>query len=779
MVLLSSQPSQIKIEFTTILQDQIGEFLGNVLTSNNNNMPQRNDLSDADETDIKKKKRKRSISRDSSEMSKTSTTGKRKSPSQASTPRKSQKVASSDAGKNVIKIPVGGQLGALTNVSRNLNQPSPAKKPRTSKSKSKTNSQTSTSGGTRTSDVSGVPIPASRRALIQGIPISASATSVPASMTPPTGQGFISLAAKGSSVIKPAVSQSYLTMSGVGAPSIIKTGSGSVQYIIKPQSQRHIPVPIGMSVPTGAVNQTSSSAAQAASSVSSSGIRYTSLAQSPTSPFTSILSLKGQNNTGTPQGVTAATAAITKPVISMSSPSLALSAATTGARVLSTGGTTQQSEAMKKVTQGKPFVSQVFTSLPQHMVSSSGMTALAQLSSASTTTKTTPSTSHINTSQLSSTAHSHLLKSTNVSQAISATVNPSQQSSVVQMSSSKPVQITSSRPVGNPSQIRYIVGSPSTSQAASSLQGTVQGSAQGNFVRTVAGSLPGRSVSQVATVAKASPQVLTSQQISNIRALSASTPGSASQQRASPSTTTQGAAQSTRIQNLSGKGALTRTFVLTTASATGVRSSSPQTSTSSPKPQVYKPGITAVTHVLTSSSRSATGSPKPQGNVTQTLTPASVMLKGGTVVSMQSLLARLPHGTKVITSNSSDGNGNVYVVGNVLTQVQNPANRPKTEVVGPKPSGSTAAAGNASTKATAPLKGTVISVSIPTSTVQGTAQTPHATSQAARQPSKPMTSQNVTQSKDGIKQISEAVSTSMRTEGKTEKPKDAGTGSQK
>lgn len=703
-------------------------------------------------------------------MSKTGTSGKRKSPSQAATPKKSQKVASSDAGKSVIKIPVGGQLGALSNANRGLSQPSPAKKPRTSKSKSKANTQTNTSGGTRTSDVSSVPIQASQRAFIQGIPISASSTSVPASMTQPAGQGFISLAAKGSGVIKPTGSQSYLTMSGVGPPSIIKTGAGSVQYIIKPQSQRHIPVPIGMSS-AGAVNQPTSSATQPVSGVTSSGIRYTSLAQSPTSPFTSILNLKGQNTAqGIQQGAAVASSATatTKPMVSMSPSSMAFTAATTGGRVLSSIATSQQLEAAKRASQGKPHVGQVFTSLPQHMVASSGMSALAQLSSASATS-TTPSTSH-----------SNLVKSTNVLQARSSAVNPSHQS-VVQMSSStgqvsKPVQMTGSRALGNPSQIRYIVGSPSTSQAASNLQGTVQGSSQGTYVRTVAGSLQGRPVSQVATVAKASPQVLTSQQMSNIRALSGSTPGTVSQQRANPSATTpqQGTMQTTRIQNMSGKGGLTRTFVLTTASATALRSSSPQTSTAS-KPQVYKPGSTAVTHVLTSSSRSATGSPKPQGNVTQTLTPTSVMLKGGTVVSMQSLLARLPHGTKVITSNSSDGNGNVYVVGNVLTQVNNPANRPKSEVVGQKVTGSTAgttSAGNATVKTTAPGKGTVISVSIPTSTMQGATQTHHVTSQASRQPSKPMTSQDVSQSREEIKKIGEAVSTSVGTEGKIEKPRD-------
>lgn len=95
------------------------------------------------------------------------------------------------------------------------------------------------------------------------------------------------------------------------------------------------------------------------------------------------------------------------------------------------------------------------------------------------------------------------------------------------------------------------------------------------------------------------------------------------------------------------------------------------------------------------------------------------MLKGGTVVSMQSLLARLPHGTKVITSNSADGNSNVYVVGNVLTQVQNQSNKPKhdgTTSVQKGPS-STASTGQ-TVKSTAVPRGSAVSMSAPTSAVQ-------------------------------------------------------------
>lgn len=174
-------------------------------------MQQRNDLSDADETDVKKKKRKRSLSRDlSTEMG----TSAIKSKTQSS-PRKSQKVALSDNGKNVIKIPVGGALGALSNV-RGLSQPSPAKKQRTSKSKSsKVNAQTSAGGikGVEGGD-------ATPRTMVPSV---SGAVSVGATGNPQTAPGFISLAAKGSAgVLKPSVSQSYLSMSA--SPSIIKQG---------------------------------------------------------------------------------------------------------------------------------------------------------------------------------------------------------------------------------------------------------------------------------------------------------------------------------------------------------------------------------------------------------------------------------------------------------------------------------------------------------------------------------------------------------------------------
>ncbi|KAK3734427.1 hypothetical protein QZH41_019759 [Actinostola sp. cb2023] len=175
-----------------LIMDQIGEFLGNVLTSSNNSMQQRNDLSDADESEVKKKKRKRSTSRDlATDMSLPIGSVKTKGSQQS--PRKSQKVTLTDTGKNVIKIPVGGGLGALSGV-RNLSQPSPAKRPRTSKAKaSKANAQTSAGVGRGTQGPD-----AASKTMVPGIPISVAASGAnTASLTQQSTPGFISLAAKG------------------------------------------------------------------------------------------------------------------------------------------------------------------------------------------------------------------------------------------------------------------------------------------------------------------------------------------------------------------------------------------------------------------------------------------------------------------------------------------------------------------------------------------------------------------------------------------------------
>lgn len=468
-------------------------------------MQQRNDLSDADETDIKKKKRKRPLTDNSRSAVKSKNT--------LQSPRKSQKVALTESGKNVIKIPVGGALGALSGV-RNLNQPSPAKRPRTSKSKSsKVNAQTSVGGIKATSG-------ADARTMIPAGTISGAAPGVMTSSgTPQSTPGFISLAAKGgTSVLKPSVTQSYLTVSG--SPSIIKQNNGSVQYIIKPQSQRQLPIQ------TGAVTHTSNSVTQSTSGAA--GVRYTSLSPSPTSPFTSVLNLKGNV---TSQGI------------------LGVGSAAAGARtnVSTTGIRTvlgQHSDALKRTISGKPVVGgQVLPS--QHI----GL-SMAQLSSTSTL-----STS-LQSSHMTTTASGSLVRSSTAVPQKGTTAGLHIQGSAAGQVS-KSLQMNTQRSLGAHSQVRYIVGPSSTA----SHPGTVLVTTQGGMIRAVSNVQQGRT---------------SSPQLSTVKSYSPSTITAATQQRASPALS---GAATCRPQSAPAKVPTTITYVLTSSS--GVRSASPLTSVSS------------------------------------------------------------------------------------------------------------------------------------------------------------------------------------------------------
>lgn len=286
-----------------LIMDEIGEFLGNVLTCmTTNSVHTRNDSSD--EVDLRKKKRKRSVSRDlSSEMDRS--VGKQAVTSLAkkSTP---QKASSQDQGNTMLKIPLGNTMGTLSNM-RSLSQPSPAKKPRTSKSKSKPSNPPPSiihvTGAVPTSVVSSVPqaIPV-HHGTLAGFPLQSATvsrqmplqnSSSAALASGGRGQAFISLTAK-SSDSGARVTQTFITIPRGSSPSLMTsthTGGQTVQYIIKPQSQRHTPV--SLSAVNAALSAQSSGAQLPVRTLVSAPVRQTPLSQSPTSSFTSLVNLKG------------------------------------------------------------------------------------------------------------------------------------------------------------------------------------------------------------------------------------------------------------------------------------------------------------------------------------------------------------------------------------------------------------------------------------------------------------------------------------------------------
>lgn len=276
---------------------------------NNNSAHNRNDSSDIDEVDVRKKKRKRSVSRDlSSEMERS--VGKQALTSHASAKKSTpQKAPVQDQGKTLLKLPLGNTMGAISSV-RSLSQPSPAKRPRTSKSKSKTANPPPSiihvTGATPTTVVSSVPqaIPVHP---LPGFPLPPGATvtrqvplasaSAAALASSGRGQTFISLTPK-SSDPGARVTQTFITIPRGSSPSVMSSSSATgqtVQYIIKPQSQRHTPVNLSA---VGATLTAQGAVAPPGAqlpvrTIVSAPVRQTPLSQSPSSSFTSVVSLKG------------------------------------------------------------------------------------------------------------------------------------------------------------------------------------------------------------------------------------------------------------------------------------------------------------------------------------------------------------------------------------------------------------------------------------------------------------------------------------------------------
>lgn len=280
-----------------------------------NSVHTRNDSSD--EIDVRKKKRKRSVSRDlSSEMDRS--VGKQALTSQSSSKKTTAlKAGAQDQGKTMLKLP-------LANNARSLSQPSPAKKARTSKSKSKPTNPTPSiihvTGAVPTSAVSSVPqaIPV-HHGTLPGFPVARHVPLQNASSatlgSAGRGQTFISLTAK-SADSGTRVTQTFITIPRGSSPSVLSSSGGqTVQYIIKPQSQRQAPVSLNtvnaaLSAQAGVVP---SGTQLPVRTLVSAPVRQTSLSQSPSSSFTSLVSLKGTSvstqATSLPTGVFSASSA--------------------------------------------------------------------------------------------------------------------------------------------------------------------------------------------------------------------------------------------------------------------------------------------------------------------------------------------------------------------------------------------------------------------------------------------------------------------------------------
>ena len=270
----------------------------------NSSAHHRSDFSDVDEMDVRKKKRKRSVSRDlSSEMERSM--GKQSVASNPSTKKPTtQKPLVQEPEKTLLKLPLGNTMGALSTM-RSLSQPSPTKRPRTSKSKPRTANPSGSlihvTGAASISDTaSGVSQGvASHSSALQGFPLHSSAVArqVPLSSSASRGQTFISLTPK-SSEAGARVTQTFITIPRGTSPTVISSSPGggqTVQYIIKPQSQRHAPVSLGaVSATLNAQSSAVASSSQLPSrSVVSAPVRHTALSQSSSSSFTSVVGLKG------------------------------------------------------------------------------------------------------------------------------------------------------------------------------------------------------------------------------------------------------------------------------------------------------------------------------------------------------------------------------------------------------------------------------------------------------------------------------------------------------
>ena len=278
---------------------------------NSSSVHNRNDSSDVDEADVRKKKRKRSVSRDlSSEMERS--VGKHALTSQPSAKKSTpQKSSVQEQGKTMLKLPLGNTMGALSRGGLALSQPSPAKRPRTSKSKTKTANPPPgiihVTGAAPASVVSslpqGIPVhpgtlpgfPLHGATMARQVPLQGASAAALASAG--RGQTFISLTPK-SSDPGARVTQTLITIPRGSSPSVLSSntaGGQTVQYIIKPQSQRHAPVSLSaVSASLSAQGAVVPSGAQIpVRTIVSAPVRQTPLSQSASSSFTSVMSLKG------------------------------------------------------------------------------------------------------------------------------------------------------------------------------------------------------------------------------------------------------------------------------------------------------------------------------------------------------------------------------------------------------------------------------------------------------------------------------------------------------
>lgn len=278
---------------------------------NSSSVHNRNDSSDVDEADVRKKKRKRSVSRDlSSEMERS--VGKHALTSQPSAKKSTpQKSSVQEQGKTMLKLPLGNSMGALSRGGLALSQPSPAKRPRTSKSKTKTANPPPgiihVTGAAPASVVSSVPqgipvhpgtlpgFPLHGATVARQVPLQGASAAALASAG--RGQTFISLTPK-SSDPGARVTQTLITIPRGSSPSVLSSntaGGQTVQYIIKPQSQRHAPVSLSaVSASLSAQGAVVPSGAQIpVRTIVSAPVRQTPLSQSASSSFTSVMSLKG------------------------------------------------------------------------------------------------------------------------------------------------------------------------------------------------------------------------------------------------------------------------------------------------------------------------------------------------------------------------------------------------------------------------------------------------------------------------------------------------------
>ena len=278
---------------------------------NSSSVHSRNDSSDVDEADVRKKKRKRSVSRDlSSEMERS--VGKHALTSQSSAKKSTpQKSSVQEQGKTMLKLPLGNTMGALSRGGLALSQPSPAKRPRTSKSKTKTANPPPgiihVTGAAPASVVSSVPqgipvhpgtlpgFPLHSATVARQVPLQSASAAALASAG--RGQTFISLTPK-SSDPGARVTQTLITIPRGSSSSVLSSntaGGQTVQYIIKPQSQRHAPVSLSaVSASLSAQGAVVPSGAQIpVRTIVSAPVRQTPLSQSASSSFTSVMSLKG------------------------------------------------------------------------------------------------------------------------------------------------------------------------------------------------------------------------------------------------------------------------------------------------------------------------------------------------------------------------------------------------------------------------------------------------------------------------------------------------------